>query len=327
MNSSASSLIQRRSLLAAGLGSLMGSPWAQALYPSRPIRLLVGFSAGGGIDALARMVSPRLSTALGQPIVVENRAGASGTIAGDAAAKASPDGYTLLLGDSTTLIAQYLQPQLPFDPVKSFVAIGAVCTAPLMLVANNDFPANTPAEFLAVLKSAPGKYSYATSGVGQVQHLAFEMLMARSQTQVVHVPYRGAAQILPDVISGQVPLAVVSAAAGIAQLQAGRLKTIAVLSPVKLSGAEEVPALASVLPSFDAAPRIYIAAPMNTPVPIVARLSDALRDVMAAPDLVPLMAKQGFVPAYLPPDKLTADIERESAQWGKLIREQKITAK
>jgi tripartite-type tricarboxylate transporter receptor subunit TctC len=320
------SMIHRRTLLATGLAGLAGSAWAQAAYPNRPIRLLVGFSAGGGIDALARLISPRMGAVLGQQIVVENRAGASGAIAGDLVAKAAPDGYTLLLGDSTTLISQHLQPKLPFDPIKSFVPVGAVVTAPLMVVANNDFPANTPAEFLAALKAAPGKYAYATSGVGQVQHLAFEMLMARSQTKVVHVPYRGAAQILPDVISGQVPIGVVSAAAAIGQLKSGRLKAIAVLSPVKVTGAEEVPALADVLPGFDASTRIYIAAPAGTPPAIVARLGEALKAVLDAPDLAPQAAKQGFVPAWIPGTELVADLQRESAQWGKVVTEQRITA-
>ncbi|MDB5843049.1 MAG: transporter substrate-binding protein [Polaromonas sp.] len=327
MNNPIFPAMHRRTVLAAGLAALAsGTTLASAAYPSRPIRLIVGFSAGGGIDALARLVGPRLSSVLGQPIVVENRAGASGVIAGDAVAKAAPDGYTLLLGDSTLLIAQYLQPRMTFDPIKSFAPVGAICTAPLVVVTSKDFPASTPAEFLAALQAAPGKYSYATSGIGQVQHLAFELLMARSRTTVVHVPYRGASQILPDVISGQVPIAVVSAAAAIAQLKSGRLKAIAVMSPMKLTGAEDIPSLASVLPDFDTAPRIYIAAPSGTPQPIVAQLSEALRSVMEAPDMAQLAAKQGFVPAFLPASQIAPDLQRESALWGKIIRDQKITA-
>lgn len=319
--------ISRRKLLAAGLGTLAGgAALAQAAYPSRPIRLMVGYSAGGGIDAVARLLGPRLSTVLGQQIVVENRAGASGLIAGDLVAKAAPDGYTLFLGDSSALITQHLQARMSFDPIKSFAPVAGVFKLPLLIVANNEFPARTPAEFLSAMKAAPGKYSYATSGVGQVQHLGFEMLKGRTQSFVVHVPYRGAAQIMPDVISGQVPLGVVSATAGMAQVKAGRVKAIAVMSPITLVGAENVPPLSSVLPGFDAAPRIYIAAPAGTPQAVVDQLSAALQNVMSAPDMAQIAAQQGAVPAFVPAAQIAADLRRESAMWAKIIREQKISA-
>lgn len=319
--------ISRRVLLAACLGTFAsGAAQAQAAYPSRPIKLMVGFSAGGGIDAVARLLGPRLSTVLGQQIVVENRAGAAGLIAGDIVSKASPDGYTLLLGDSSALIAQHLQPRMSFDPIKSFVPVAGVFKLPLLIVASNEFPARTPAEFLSAMKAAPGMYSYATSGVGQVQHLGFEMIKGRTKSFVVHVPYRGASQILPDVISGLVPLAVVSASAGMAQVKAGRIKAIAVMSPDTLAGAESVPPLSSVLPGFDAVPRIFIAAPAGTPQPIVDQLSAALKSVMSAPDMAGIAALQGAVPAYLPAAQLVADLKRESVMWGKIVSEQKITA-
>jgi tripartite-type tricarboxylate transporter receptor subunit TctC len=312
-------------LAATGALAFGGPAVAQANYPDRPIRLLVGYSAGGGIDAVARLYQPRLSQLLGQQVVVENRAGAAGLIAGDLVAKAAPDGYTLLLGDSSTLIAQHLQPKMSFDPLKSFTPVAGLVTAPLVIVTGADFPARTPAEFISRVKAEPGKYSFATSGVGQVQHLGFELFKARTQTQVVHVPYKGAAQIVPDVMSGQVPIGVVSATAAIAQLKSGRLKAIAVMSPVKLAGAEEVPALADVLPGFDAAPRLFIAAPAGTPPAIVSRLGDAVRQVMNAPDFTAAALAQGSVPAYLPSAELAQDLVRESAMWGKVVKDQKIT--
>jgi len=315
-----------RTLLAAGAAlCLGGAPAWAGDYPSRPVRLLVGYSAGGGIDAVARLIGPRLSNVLGQQIVVENRAGAAGLIAGDLAAKAAPDGYTLLLGDSSTLIAQHLQPRMSFDPIKSFAPVAGLFTLPLVIVVNDAFPARTPAEFIAQLKAAPGKHSYATSGVGQVQHLGFELLKARTGAEVVHVPYRGAAQILPDVISGQVPIGVVSATAAIAQVKAGKLRAIGVMSPVTLAGAETIPALAQELPGFDAAPRIFVAAPAGTPPAVVQRLSEALGRVMAEPDLAQAAAAQGAVPAYLDARALAADLPRESQQWGALVRERRIT--
>ena len=301
------------------------SSGAATSYPERPIRLLVGYSAGGGLDAMARLLAPRLSTQLGQQVVVENRAGAAGVIAGDATARAAPDGYTIMLGDSSLLIAQYLQPHLTFDPVKSFTPIASVFTLPLVIVTGNRFPARTPAEFVSALKAAPGKYSFATSGVGTVHHLAFEMLKGQTDTEVTHIPYRGAAQIVPDVISGQVPIGVVSVAAAISQAKAGSLRAVAIMSPVAIAGADIAP-LATALPGFDAAPRLFLIAPAGTPAAIVDRLSEATGIVMAAPELAQAAAVQGAVPAYLPASAMVNEIPRESAMWGKVIRDRKISA-
>jgi tripartite-type tricarboxylate transporter receptor subunit TctC len=320
--------LRRRALMALALAgaSLASAPsaWAQE-WPTRPIRLLVGYSAGGGVDAMARLVAPRLSELLGQQVVVDNRTGAAGLIAGDATARAAPDGYTLMLGDSSLLIAQYLQPKMTFDPVKAFTPVAGLFTLPLVIVTHNDFPAKTPAEFVALLKKNPGRYSFATSGVGTVHHLGFEMLKGMTGSYVVHIPYRGAAQIVPDVMSGQVPIGVVSAASAITQARAGKLRALAVMNPVKLAGGEDIKPLSDALPGFSAVPRLYVLAPTGTPAPIVERLSQALRQVMAQPDIAQVAAQQGAVPAYMAAGPLAADVARESAEWGKVIREQKIT--
>lgn len=317
---------RRAALLAFGatlLAGHAGLAGAQT-YPDRPIRLLVGYSAGGGVDAMARLVAPRLSALLGQQVVVENRAGAAGVIAGDAVAKAAPDGYTLLLGDSSTLIAKYMQAKLTFDPIKSFVPVAGLFKSPLLIVAGNDFPAKTPRELVAALKAKPGFYSFATSGVGTVQHLGFEMMKGQSGTFALHIPYRGAAQIVPDVISGQVPLGVVSATAGMAQAKAGKLRALAMMSNDKLPGAEDIAALSTAVPGVDVAPRLFLLAPAGTPNAIVERLGEAARSVMSAPDLHRAAALQGAVPDYMPSAALATALAQESARWGKLISEQKI---
>ena len=311
-------------VVSAGLLLAAGATYAQA-YPNKPIRLLVGYSAGGGVDAMARLLAPRLSTLLGQQVVVDNRAGAAGLIAGDAAAKAAPDGYTLILGDSSMLIAQHLQPKMSFDPLKDFAPVAAVFSLPLMIVTTNNFPAKTPKEFLAALKSSPGKYSFASSGVGTVQHLGFEMLKGASGSFVVHIPYRGAAQIVPDVISGQVPIAVISATAALAQAKAGKLQVIALMSRAKLAGAENVAPLADALPGFDAAPLLFVLAPSGTPAPVVEKLNDAIRQAMRAPDMPQAAALQGAVPAYLSSGQLAAAMAAESANWRRIVKEQKIS--
>ena len=197
---------------------------------------------------------------------------------------------------------------------------------PLVIVVNNDVPAKTPAEFVKLLRDQPGRFSYATSGVGTVHHLGFEMLKAKARSFVVHIPYRGASQIVPDVMSGQVPIGVVSATSAIAQARAGKLRALAVMNPVKLVGGEDIAPLSDALPGFSAVPRLYVLAPTGTPAPIVDKLSEALRTVMDAPDMAQVSAQQGAVPAYMPSGPLAADIVKESAEWGKVIREQGITA-
>lgn len=318
------SFLRRRGVVLVALLGLAGAAAQAQTWPSRPIRLMVGFSAGGGVDATARMLAPRLSTLLGQQVVVENRAGAAGLIAGDAVAKAVPDGYTLLLAESSMLIAPHLQAKMSFDPVRSFTPVAGLFVIPVMIVANNDFPARTPGELVAALKASPGKYSFATPGVGTVQHLGFEMLKARTGAFVVHIPYRGAAQVVPDVISGQVPLAVVSATAGMAQARAGKLRALALMSAGKLAGAEELPVLAEALPGFSATPRLFLMAPAGTPAAVVDKLAEAVRTVLASPELAHAAALQGAAPAFSAGPMLAGELARESAGWGKIIKSQKI---
>jgi tripartite-type tricarboxylate transporter receptor subunit TctC len=321
--------IRRRLLLAcamAGAVPLAAAQTGGGAYPNKPIRLLVGYGAGGGVDAMARMLAVRLTTLLGQQVVVENRAGASGVIAADYVAKSPADGYTLIMGESALLIAPHLQPRVSFDPLKSLTPVAGVFVAPLMIVTGNGIAAKTPQELIGLLKASPGKYSYATSGVGTVHHLGFEMFKARTGTFVLHIPYRGAAQIVPDVVSGVVQIGVVSASAAMAQARAGRLNAIALMSTGKLAGAEDVPALSQALPGFNLAPRLFLAAPSGTPAAVVSRLNDAVRTVLESADLAQAAALQGAIPAYTASGALAIDLQRESAEWANIIRTQKITA-
>lgn len=320
-----SAVLGRRTLLAATLA--LAAPFATAqAFPNKPIRIMVGYAAGGGVDAMARMLAQRLPVALGQQVIVENRAGASGMIAAEAVAKSAPDGYTLLMGESAMLISSHLQPRAGLDPLKSFTPVAGAFIAPLMIIANNNVAATTPKELVALLKASPGKLSYATSGIGTVHHLGFEMFKARTGTFIVHIPYRGAAQIIPDVISGQVPVGVVSAAAGLAQSRSGRVRAIAMMNTARLPGADNVPALADALPGFDVAPRLMLLAPAGTPADVVEKLNSAVRGVLESSELAQTASQQGAVPAYMAPAALAADLAKESAEWARLIRTQKISA-
>ncbi len=316
-----------RAATALGLAGLLAAPvaWAQK-YPDKPIRLIVGYSAGGGVDAVARLLSARLPAVLGQQVLVENRTGATGLIAADLVAKAPPDGYTLMMGDSALLIAKLLQPKIAIDPLTSFKPVAGAFVSPLMIVTGNDFPAKTPAEFVAQLKANPGRFSFATSGVGTVQHLGFEMLKQSTGSFVVHVPYRGAAQIVPDVIGGQVPIGVVSATAAMAQSKAGKLRAVALMNSAKLEGAESTAPLADALPGFDVAPRIFVLAPAGTPNEIVDRFSAAVKTVLDAPDAGTAAAAQGTLRAYATPAQLGKDMAEETVRWKRIITEQRIVA-
>ncbi|MBL8381518.1 MAG: tripartite tricarboxylate transporter substrate binding protein [Burkholderiales bacterium] len=290
-------------------------------YPGRPVKMLVGYAAGGGADALARLTATQLGEALGQSFVVENRAGAGGTLAADAVAKAPADGYTLLFGETGLLIAPAMYPALPFDPVKSFAPVGGVTALPLVIVVNPSVAAKNAAELIALVKASPGKYSYASPGVGSVHHLAMELLKKSAGLDYVHVPYKGASAIIPDLVSGQIPIAVLSAPPALAQARAGKLRAIALTSPVRVAGAPDWPALADTIAGFDASPRLFVLAPAGTPGAVVARLDAAIRAMLARPAVVEALAAQGATPSPAGPEELGAFMAAEVRKWGVVARE------
>jgi tripartite-type tricarboxylate transporter receptor subunit TctC len=308
-------------ILAALATLALAAPSHAQQYPNRPIRMLVGYAAGGGADALARIVAGKLGDALGQQVAVDNRPGAGATIAADALAKSAPDGYTLYFADTAILIAPAVYAKLTYDPVKSFAPVGNVVSLPLVFVANPAVPAATAPELIALLKANPGKYSYGSPGFGTVQHFAFELFKKQAGVDVVHIPYKGAAPIVPDLLSGQIPLAIISASPALAQARAGKLKAIALSSPVKLAAAPDWPALADTLPGFDASPRLFILAPAGTPQPIVAQLSEALRKVLVQPDLLENFGKQGATAEWTSPDDLGKQIAAEVRKWANLAKD------
>jgi tripartite-type tricarboxylate transporter receptor subunit TctC len=290
-------------------------------YPAKPVRMLVGYAAGGGADALARIVAAKLGDTLGQQVVVDNRPGAGATLAADALAKAAPDGYTLYFADTAILIAPAVYAKLTYDPVKSFAPVGNVVSLPLVFVANPAVPASTAPELIALLKANPGKYSYGSPGFGTVQHFAFELFKKQAGVEVVHIPYKGAAPIVPDLLSGQLPLAIISASPALAQSRAGKLKAIALSSPVKLAAAPDWVPLAATLPGFDASPRLFILAPAGTPQPVIAQLSEALRKVLAQPDVLDSLAKQGATAEWSAPDDLGRQIDSEVRKWATVAKD------
>jgi tripartite-type tricarboxylate transporter receptor subunit TctC len=292
-------------------------------YPNRPVRLLVGFAPGGGMDTIARLIAPKLAESLGQPFLVENRTGAGGALAADALVRAVPDGYVLLLAESGTLIVPAINPKAAYDPVKQFAAVGGVCALPLALVSSTSFPAANVQELISLLKASPGKYSYASPGVGTLQHLAFELFMRTAGVQAVHVPYKGATAMMPDLMSGQVPIGVVSALAGVSQARGGKIRALAVTSAQRLPNAPEIPALAETIAGFEAAPNVFLVAPAGFSSD---RLSNAVRAAVTSPDVHESFSKQGATPMPAQPGELAARIAAETRRWSAVVKDAGIKA-
>jgi len=325
-------LMTRRSLIgfgasvAASATLIPGAGFAQSAvaqsgpFPARPLRLLVGFSAGGGADAIARTVAARLSAQLGQNVVVENRPGASSTIAAGVLAESPADGYTLMLADSSLLIAARAMQKTGLDARSSFAPIGAVATAPLAVAVRADSPLRSLEDLAASARRGESP-SYATSGIGTVHHLAMELLQVRASIRLNHVPYRGAAQIVPDLLGGQLPIAVLSAAAALGHVKAGRMRVLGLTSPEPFAGAEDWRRIADWIPGFDASPRLFVLAPAGTPAGVVTRLEREVIAAISDTEVVQGLSKQGAVARRRSAAELARDITEELDRWDRLVRD------
>jgi tripartite-type tricarboxylate transporter receptor subunit TctC len=311
---------RRLALSALALGIAAPRGFAQtAAYPSRPLKLLVGYPPGGGADILARIFANKFSPLLGQPVVIENRPGAGSTIAAAALASAPPDGYTLFFAESGILVGTTIYDKVGYDPL-ALTPIGALGNLPYSLVVNPAFPANNVREFIDILKANPGKYSYATPGVGNIAHLSAEMFQKAAGVQIVHVPYKGGTPALADLVSGQVPICFVSLPPALALARGGKLRLLAVTSAKRSPVAPDVPAISETLPGFNAAASIFLLAPPQTPAPIVYRLNAAMRTAMAMPDVLSDFTAQGATVETGTPQELATLFRDELASWGSIVR-------
>ena len=232
----------------------------------------------------------------------------------------------LLLAESGALIVPAVNTNAGYDPVKQFAPVAGVCSLPLAIVVSPGFPAANARELIAVLKANPGKHSYASPGIGTLQHLAFELFKRSAGVDAVHVPYKGASAMLPDLMSGQVEIGAISAPVAIAQARAGKIRVIAVTSARRLPTASDVPALAETLPGFDASPNVFLVAPAGTPAPVVARLAEAVAGALAGKDVQENFAKQGAAATPLRTEDLGRAIAAESARWAGVVKEAGIRA-
>ena len=313
--------------LALALTCAAGTLRAQG-YPDRPIKLLVGFGAGGGTDIVARILASKMSESLGQSVVVENRTGASGMIAAADVAKSPPDGYTLMMGSQTTFaVAPILyRKTVTLDPAKDFAGVTLTGASPLVLVANPAFPAKTLADVIAMAKASPGKINFGTGGVGTTPHMAAELFQHDAGIRMVHVAYRGEAPAINDTIAGQIPLMFANLSAVMGHLKGGTLRAIAVSSAQRAATAPDVPAVGETLPGFAVETWFGIVAPARTPRDVLGKLNAAARKALAAADTRARLAQLGMSNSSSSPEEFDAYIKSEIAKWGQVIQDAHIEA-
>ena len=308
------------------LAALAGAAAAQDAYPARTVTVIVPQAPGGANDAIARIVTQKLTEQTGQQFIVDNRTGAGGNIGTAAAAKAKPDGYTLLLTvNSTHVINPWLYKAPGFDPVKDFEPITPVATAGYVLVANNDFPPNNVAELIKSAKAAPGKYLIASAGNGTLNHLIGEMLQKASGIQLTHVPYKGAAAAVTDVIGGQVQLSVQSLPSSISFIKAGRLKVLGVVNEKRVSALPEVPTIGETIKGFGSTPWYGLFAPAGTPKAIVERLQSEAAKALDSADAREKLAGVGCEPFKSSPQQFASLIKDDLLKWQRIVKESGAT--
>lgn len=288
-------------------------------FPTKPIRIIVGFPAGQGTDTIARAMTPKLQTALGQPLIVDNKAGAGGILGQQTAAQSTPDGYTILFTSAGPMaVNPGVYEKLPYDPIKDYAPIAGVINVPLVLVASPDLPAKNVVELLALAKAKPGEINFASSGNGVTNHLAMEMLSQAGGVKMTHVPYKGSPPALTDLMSGRVSVMFDTPVSVLPFIKAGKLKAIAVSGSTRIAALPDVPTVAeSGVPGFSAVSWMAFFAPAKTPAPLVAKLSDAVRSVVNTPDMQKYFLAQGVEPMPMTSVQLGTFLKGEVDKWGK----------
>ena len=309
-----------RLLLAAALLSGAGLAAAQA-YPVKPIRIVVGFVPGGAVDFTARLVGQKLSEALGQPVVIENRAGASTAIATERVATAPADGYTLLLIPTSTAVQTALRSNLPYDLKRDLAPVSLVSIGPFVLVVHPSLPAKTPKELIALAQRQPGALNYGSPGVGSANHLAGELFLLQTRVKIAHIPYKGSGEAVIAAASGQAPVGFPSLAGAMPLIESGRLRPLAVTGLRRATSLPRVPTLdETLLKGFDYVAWYGVAVPAATPKDIVARLNGAIGRLVQLPDVRESLNRQGFEAQASTPDEFAAVIHREIEQTVRLIQ-------
>ena len=307
------------------LAVFAGAALAQE-FPSRPVRLLVGFAPGGATDIIARQVAQGLTESLGQPVLVENRPGASSQIAGDMVAKSAPDGHVLLMTTQTLMTSQIIEKRTYPDLVKDFAAVSLCATSPLILVTHPSVAARSLQDLVELARSRPGALNYGSGGVGTTPHLSAELMAFMAKLKLVHVPYKGEAPAVADVLAGHLPFMFSNVTASNPQVQAGKLRALAVTGLQRTPAVPGVPTMhESGLPGFEVVGFFGVMAPAATPRPVVTRLNSEIAKVLARADTRERFAAQALEPGSMSAEQYGDYIKAEAEKWGRLIREAGIT--
>lgn len=323
--------LSKRRLLALSLPlPLLAAPLARTAFaqswPDRPVRIVVPFPAGAGVlDIMARLLAQHLGPALGQQIVIDNRPGAGGTIGADVVAKAPPDGYTVLMGNPSLVVNPFLMAKMPYDPMTDFIPLTLVNTAPLLLVAHPSLPANSVKELIALARAKPGELNYGSGGVGSTPFLATELFRSMANIDVTHVPYRGGAPALADLVAGQLSFMIENMPGTLPLVKSGKLKALGVTTAHRAALAPEVPTIAeSGLPGYEVVGWNGLFLVKDTPPAIAGRLYEEVAKALRSASVKEQMAALGAEPGGNTPAEFTAFVRAESARWGKIIQDKGI---
>jgi tripartite-type tricarboxylate transporter receptor subunit TctC len=305
----------------------LAAPATAQPFPSRLVKIVVPQAPGGATDVFARKIGQTLSEQWGQPIVIENRAGAGGVLGTDAVAKSAPDGYTLLVTYAgSQAINASLYPKIPFDSVADFQTVATLAVTPFILIVNPKLPAQNLAEFIALAKARPGTLTYASSGNGSVNHLLGEMVKAETGISMLHVPYRGVAPAITDVIGGQVDAAFSSVPSVLQMIRGGNVRALAVSSARRIAAAPEIPTLAeSGLPGFDVNPWWGILAPAGIDMAIVRKINADVADILRTPEMIDFLATQGAEPLITSPEEFLGILRADLVKWAKVVKDASVT--
>lgn len=302
-------------------------PFAAAqTYPTKAVRILVGAPAGGSNDIFARAIGQRLNEAFGQPVIVENRPGANQMIAAELMAKSAPDGHTLYVTSTSYTTGAAVQPKLPFDPVNDVVGVTMLGKGPMVLVVHPALPAKSVKELLALARARPGALNYTSSGTGSINHFGVEVLKSETRIDMVHVPHKGMAPAITDLMAGQVQVLLVSLPSVQAQINTGRLRALGVSSPQRSAFVPDLPTIAEAVPGYDVELWWGLFAPVKTPKLVVDRLNTEVHKVIALAEMKKRFAEFGAEPAPTTPERFTSVIKSEIAKWSQVVKQAHITA-
>ncbi|CAN7608425.1 Bug family tripartite tricarboxylate transporter substrate binding protein [Polaromonas sp. LjRoot131] len=314
-------ILHKSALLGAALSLAMGTAWAQA-YPNKPVKLIVPFAPGGFTDVVARILGQKLSVAMGQQFVVENKAGAGSTIGTDFVAKAAPDGYTLVMISTTHVISPWIYKTMPYDPIKSFTVVSKLVDSPYVLLVNPKVPASNVKELVALAKAAPETIHYASSGNGSSQHLMGGLFVSMTGAPLKHVPYRGSGGAATDLVAGVVETSFAGVPNALSQVPQGRLKAFAVTTAKRIPQLPDVPTMQEAgVPGYEASVWLALLAPAGTPKEIVNKLNSEIAKLMNTPDTRKALYDAGVEPTPSTPEAMSDYMVKEMDRWGKVVKD------